>query len=239
MSVNNSHNRCVRAALLASVVITAILAMAGPSWAYDYPVPFCQQNEWLCTENGVKIDGKYIGHDEPSTFFYSSTPGAGNNAIFELVLPKDPPVLPKQTGTGGTFNFQLHPAFWFGMAMCDPQSFPEFSGSCVPDSDTNIFTSTTPSDPKYIGKHPGTVFMEMQFYPPGWVAWPNGDSCDGKHWCAAINIDSFTYDPNTGTDQNPDCLSKVGREPVNFAFITKSGVSDWPGDPLNSVTFHA
>ena len=38
-----------------------------------------------------------------------------------------------------------------------------------PDSDTNIFDGTNPADPDYIGKHPGTAFMELQFYPPGWV----------------------------------------------------------------------
>jgi hypothetical protein len=43
---------------------------------------------------------------------------------YRLVLPRDPPVLPNQRSTGGTFNFQLHPAFWFGIAMCDTQSYP-------------------------------------------------------------------------------------------------------------------
>src|SRR5438552_2926035 len=66
--------------------------------------------------------------------------GSGNNATYLLRLPKDPPTLPKQDGTGGTFNFQLHPAFWFGMALCDNQSAPEFThAACAPDSDTNIF----------------------------------------------------------------------------------------------------
>src|SRR5690349_2873491 len=61
----------------------------------------------------------YVGHDEPSNLFYSSTPGSGNRNSYLLQLPKDPPTLPNGTDSGGTFNFQLHPAFWFGMAMCD------------------------------------------------------------------------------------------------------------------------
>src|SRR5437870_3929168 len=197
MKKTEAH-RAAWAAGLASVAAAAMLAMAGPLMAASDSYPFCEQNEWLCTDNAIpNYQGNYIGHDEPSVLFYSSAAGSGNNATFELTLPKDSPMLPKQNGSGGTFNFQLHPAFWFGMAMCDTQSFPEFTNTCVPDSDTNIFTSTTPSDPNYLGKHPGTAFMEMQFYPPGWVAWPNGTSCDGKHWCAALNIDSLSFNPNT------------------------------------------
>jgi hypothetical protein len=51
--------------------------------------------------------------------------------VYNLTLPTDPPKLPRQDGSGGTFNFQLHPAFWFGMAMCDDQSAPNPAGSFV------------------------------------------------------------------------------------------------------------
>jgi hypothetical protein len=33
-------------------------------------------------------------------------------------------VAPKQDGTGGTWNFQLRPALWFGIALCENQSYP-------------------------------------------------------------------------------------------------------------------
>ncbi len=96
--------------------------------------------------------------------------------------------------------------------------------TCTPDSDTNIKDGTDPAAPDYIGKHAGTAFMEMQFYPPGWVSWPAGVSCDATKWCAALNIDSLSEDLNTGTVNNDDCLNRAGLEPVSFAFITKSGV---------------
>src|SRR6267143_2131008 len=51
-----------------------------------------------------------------------------------------------------------------------------------------FFSSDTGSNPHYIGRHPGTAYMEMQFYPPGYVSWPLGISCDAHRWCAAINI---------------------------------------------------
>jgi hypothetical protein len=195
-------------------------------------------------QQGVKI-GEYIGHDEPSVLFYSQKAGSGNDNTYLLTLPKDPPVRPIQDGSGGTWNFQLHPAFWFGMALCDNQSAPNprYSGAayrnvpCTPNSDTNIFTNTSASDPHYLGKHPGTAFMEMQFYPPGWVKWPVGNSCDATQWCAALNIDSLSIDENNNVANNTDCLNTAGIEPVNFAYITKNGTATSSASPLNPARF--
>jgi hypothetical protein len=159
-----------------------------------------------------------------------------------LTLPTDPSKLPNQAGTGATWNFQLHPAFWFGMALCDDASAPNPGGSsvggqipCSPDSDSNIFTGTTPGAPDYMGLTPGTAFMEMQFYPPGW----GGFGCDQTQWCSALTIDSFSSNSNTGVVNNSDCLNRAGEEYVNFAFVTKNGVPVGPPDPLNqtSATF--
>jgi hypothetical protein len=187
--------------------------------------------------------GTYVGHDEPANLFYSNIPGAGNQMRWQLTLPTDP-----KTGQGNvpssdkkSFNFQLHPAFWFGMAMCDTQSDPNPGRvACAPDSDTNIFDNPDPTAPDSISKHPGTAFMEMQFYPPGWVAWPaaravGGTSCDAKQWCAALNIDSLSRDPINGTVQNATCRAIAGFEYINFAFITKNGVSQAPANPVEST----
>jgi len=193
---------------------------------------------------GVNLD-EYIGHDEPSVLFNSSTPGSGNDNLYNLTLPKDPPVQPTQDGSGGTDNFQLRPAFWFGMAMCDDQSAPNptYSGSpypnttCTPDSDSNIRTGDDPTSPDYIGKAPGGGYMEMQFYPPGWVKWPAGISCDPTRWCAALNIDSLSENSNTGVANNAACLNSAGVEPANFAFLTKNGQSTTPANALNPGRF--
>src|SRR5947207_12564188 len=167
----------------------------------------CSKGAVTCSEvwdsEAVFGENKYIGHDEPSTLFYSNQPGSGNQMRYTLVLPKDPsPVNP--TERGKSFNFQLHPAFWFGMAMCDTQSFPELLSTCTPDSDKNIV------DPAISPRHPGTAFMEMQFYPPGWAPWPAGNSCDATKWCAAFNIDSLSENPVTGQANNAACLAQVG-----------------------------
>ena len=97
----------------------------------------CAAGAITCTEvtdsEAVFGEGVYVGHDEPSTLFYSNTPGSGNQMRYVLNLPKDPsPSNP--TAAGKSFNFQLHPAFWFGMAMCDTQSYPEQVSTCTPDS---------------------------------------------------------------------------------------------------------
>jgi hypothetical protein len=193
----------------------------------------CSTNAWMCTEvyKSIGNNYSYTGHDEPSLLFYSNRKGSGYDNDYTFRLPRDPAVMPNQAGTGGIWNFQQHPAFWFGMAICDNESAPEFTKTCTPDSDTNIKDGENPALPDYIGYHAGTAFMEMQFYPPGWVPWEAGVSCTATQWCAALNIDSFSQDQNTGTLNNTDCLNTAGVEPVGFAFITKNGHPQATVDP--------
>jgi hypothetical protein len=183
-------------------------------------------------ESHKNYKGYYIGHDEPALIFYSNMKGSGNSGVYLLTLPKDPPTVPTQDGSGGTWNFQLHPAFWAGMAICDSQSFPEFTTECEPDSDKNIFDSPNPNNPHFIGKHTGTAFMEMQFYPPGWIGSPQ--LVDPVNYFAALNIDSLNVNGATGELNNLACLEAVGEEPVNFAVITKNGIPILPPNPLGA-----
>jgi hypothetical protein len=213
------------------------LAAGGPGYGH----PFCEQDAATCTELNQPING-YTGHDEPSLLFYSNTPGSGNNSTWTMTLPTDPPKLPRQDGSGGTFNFQLHPAFWFGMAMCDDQSAPNPGGSslgptvpCTPNSDSNIYNSPDPTSPRYVGRHPGSAFMEMQFYAPGWAPWPTATGCKATLWCAALTITSLSQNLTTGQSLNPTCAAITGTEYVNFAFITKNGVSQAPANPMDST----
>jgi hypothetical protein len=202
-------------------------------WGEGYgKLDFCARRPELCTDSVLLHDGKYVGHDEPALAFYSATPGSGNSLTYTFQLPTEPPALPTQNGKSGVYDFELYPAFWLGMALCDSQSYPEFTTACTPDSDANIFAGSDPNAADYIGHHPGAAFMELQFYPPGWVP-----SCDGSHWCAAMTIDSELSDPNHGKSNNQSCNKLVGDEPVNIAFITTSGVADAPADPLNGTKF--
>jgi hypothetical protein len=189
----------------------------------------CAEAAAMCTEvaGSDHVFGHYVGHDEPSVLFYSNKPGSGNHMRYTLTLPKDPSASrPNQPGK--SYAFELSGAEWLGMAICDSQSYPEQVTTCPPDSNKNIL------DPTVSPKHVGQAYLELQFYPPGWIQWPawqvavGASSCNPTMWCAAMNIDSLSLNPVTGQANNPTCLSKVGEEYVNFAFVTKNGKSTGP-----------
>ncbi|MGH3154453.1 MAG: hypothetical protein ACRDOB_27530 [Streptosporangiaceae bacterium] len=168
----------------------------------------------------------YIGHDEPDTTFLSNAPGSGNNVNWTERLGVDPKGTPGDSHPGKDLSkwFELSPAPWFSMAMCDPNSFP--GTACTPESDTNAPTCDGLNcGPTTQGG--GSAFMEMQLYPPGNPPFVDSESCDATHWCAALTIDSYTGTPTTSG--NPVCT-----EPVNFAFIQKNGVPTGPPSPQDS-----
>jgi len=216
----------------ASLTSAPTAATAGPHYWID-----CTKSP-NCTEvaNSQELWGsRYVGHDEPSALFYSNRPGSGNSMSYSLTLPQDP----APTDTYGSFNFELHPAFWFGMAMCDDQSYPEsqlnYGVTCQPDSNVNNVPYPNPTGSE-LAHHAGGAFMEMQFYPPGWALWPPGVSCSATQWCAALNIDSLSENPITGQTLNTVCASRTGLEYVNFAFITKNGVPIGAPNPVDATT---
>ena len=217
--------------LLAGLLTVAgIVVVPSPAAAASYPSykPDCRDSFPLCTEvaNPQEAFGNYyVGHDEPSVEFYSSTPGSGNHAQYQLTIPTEPSG-PFSTTNG--YDFELHPAFWFGMAMCDTQSYPEQMSTCKPDSDSNIV------DPTKTLRAPGVAFMELQFYPPGWIPQFAGSSCDPTRWCVALNIDSLSENPSNGTTLNTPCQSQIlgGVEYINFAFLTLDGKPLGPANPL-------
>jgi hypothetical protein len=231
--------RAVVRVLLTAAAAAAALG-AGAVSASAALRPNCDDLSFTCADlaSHVNYEGEYTGHDEPSLLFYSGRRGSGNDNTYRVTLPRDPAAQPVQDGSGSTWNFQLRPTFWFGMALCDSESAPEFTKTCTPDSDSNIKDSTDPSSADFIGRHSGTAFMEMQFYPPGWASWPAGVSCSPTKWCAALNIDSFNQleEPSGDVDNNADCLESVSEEPVNFAFITRSGAAHAPAGPIDSLT---
>src|SRR5215469_7245690 len=152
-------------------------------------------------------NGHYVGHDEPTVGFYSDVPQSGNNMQWEITLPHERP-LP------ATQSFENFPTFWFGLALCDPGSFP--NGPCIPDSDAN--------DPNAAG----SAFLEMQFYPPGNPPFITQISCDLTHWCASLHINSLEVMSNGGL--NPKCA-----ETTNFAFIQTNGVPTGPAGPVSAT----
>ena len=174
-------------------------------------------------------NGEYIGHDEPDMTFLSTQPGSGNNVTWNETLPVDPSAAPT-VGTPGkdvSHWFELSPAPWFSMAMCDPYSYPQLP--CIPNSNSNA-----PSCPKAFNcpnnSYPGAgaAVMEMQLYPPGNPPFVDNESCSDAGWCAAMTIDSLECTNLYATCQT-DC-----EEPINFAFIQTNGVPTGPAGPGDS-----
>jgi hypothetical protein len=184
------------------------------------------------TWNGRFYDnGQYIGHDEPDMTFLSSQPGSGNNVTWIETLPRDPSAPPgdRHPGSDVSHWFELSPAPWFSMAMCDPNSYPQTP--CIPESDANApAADCLGAVPCTTGVGGGSAFMEMQFYPPGYAPPWVGISCDDTHWCGALTIDALECTEGFATCNN-NCI-----EPVNFALISTDGV---PAGPPNPQEFDA
>jgi hypothetical protein len=209
---------------------TMAMGAAGASAETYGAKPSCAAGKLMCVEvqdpKTAFHTSKYVGHDEPSTLFYSNVPGSGNRSQYQLTIPTQPAgAFSRSKG----YDFELHPAFWFGMAMCDTFSYPETNSTCTPDSDTNIV------DPTKQQSGPGVAFQELQFYPPGWIPQFAGSSCDRTKWCVALNIDSLSENPFTGQTINPTCGSQIlgGTEYINFAFLTLDGKPLAPPNPLD------
>ena len=133
------------------------------------------------SEYGFKDNGHYIGHDEPAAEFFSSRPGSGGSESYQVKLPVEPSSKPNGSFTGPVWTFQNDVTFWFGMVLCDNESYPEGTTVCTPNSDSNIQVPPGPD-------HAGAAFLEVQFYPPGMEGF---GSCDKTQWCAALTIDSL------------------------------------------------
>lgn len=236
-TVSISGILCVAGAMLTGVTASTAAGAVNAAAASPHAAINCEYSS-VCAEvaNSADLFGnEYVGHDEPSTVFYSNVPGAGNHMTYSLQLPRDPsPANPNTPGK--SYQFELNGSIWMGMALCDTQSYPEQVSTCKPDSDSNIV------DPAVSPKHPGTAFLELQFYPPGWVPWPTwqvaigASGCDPTKWCAAMNIFSVSEDPVNGTTQNATCAARTGLEYVNFAFVTKNGRTSSPANPVQSTT---
>ena len=215
-------------------------AGAGKLNFLGYQEPLCTSHASLCADPADNPNGEYVGHDEPSIEFKSGVRGSGHDVTYLMTLPRDPKAFPNASGAGGTtWNFELRPTFWFGLTLCDTESSPEFTKTCTPDSDANDLVGTNPKSTDYIGKHPGNAYMELQFYGPGYVPQFEGFGCTATQYCAAMTIDSRTLDQNNGVENTAACDNYVlgGPEPINWAYITRSGHSQAPANPLFTGTF--
>jgi hypothetical protein len=153
-----------KAALFGALILPALMVSASPALAHSSGGSPVQEHvsarggldcngfsplqktfrHMMCTEiasnseYGFLDNGHYVGHDEPDLGFFSNTPGSGNSMSYQMVLPKDPAGPASGTFSGPVHEFQLTPAIWFGLTMCDNESYPEGTKVCKPDSNSNI-----------------------------------------------------------------------------------------------------
>jgi hypothetical protein len=166
-------------------------------------------------------NGHYIGHDEPSLRFISARKASGSDFSMTERMPADPAAMPtvRRPGHDVTHWFELSVAPWISTTVCDPNSAP--LAPCTPRSDANA--------PHGSFQGAGAAFVELQFYPPGFAPFVDGISCDNKHWCSALTIDSLECTGTGNGSCNNNCV-----EPVNFGFIQTNGVPTGPPSPQKS-----
>jgi len=173
--------------------------------------------------NGRFMDnGHYVGHDEPSVKFISSAPNSGNTFTYYVKLPVDPARPPTNSGTVVDYA-ELSIAPWFGLPLCDPESYPQ--NPCTPDSDRNIGANTP--------KAAGSGFLELQLFPPGFAPFVDDVSCSRRSWCAAIGVFGLESQFNF-KNMNENCP-----ETESFAFLQNNGIPTGPPGPqkIDLATF--
>jgi hypothetical protein len=195
----------------------------------------------LCPEvvDSAQVFGsdEYVGHDEPTGRRCCST---RTNLAPETGCSTRSPCRPtrrrriqrspvRATTSSSTARFG---SAWRYATRSPTQS--RYRRALLAVTATSLTRRSHPSTPE-------TAFLELQFYPRGWVPWPTwavavgADTCSPTKWCAAMNVFSLLEDPVAGTIQNPTCAAKVGIETFQFAFVTKSGVAQARANPLDST----
>ena len=159
----------------------------------------------------------------------SSTPNARVRATTQRIESScrpDPPILP-EAGRHRRRPSTSRTGSRSGSGWTCATTSRHPSSRTIPARRTATRTSSTeptPTQADYIGHHPGTAFLELQFYPPGWVPFQNAISCDATQVVRGDGDLQLQQRPEHRRRQQRR-LPEHGRasSPPNFAFITKSG----------------
>ena len=227
---------------LVALAVVAISALAGRRPRLT-PTPTprpCARRGRSCasTRTTRSAQRRVHGHDEPTVHFTRTGPGTGGNDLtYTMTLPKNPPVKPNQAGTAGTCDFQLRATFWLGLTMCDSAVVAELHSRRASRTATRTRGSRARTRARRTTSASirGTRSWSCSSTSPATSRSSTGFGCSATQWCANLTIDSLSDQDNTGVQQNADCLNNhflVGEEPVNWAYITKSGKSQAPANPL-------
>ena len=242
--------RLLGAALLFALVTALLLASAGTgarttffkSASSAYEEPLCVSHSSLCADIYSNPGDEYVGHDEPSLEFKSSEPGSGNDITYQvptrgsaaeaargrlgrdLELRAAADVVVRAHAVRLRVGPGVHEDVHTGLRRERPRrNRPERSELHRQASRQRVH---------------GAAVLRARLRPQF-----EGFGCAATRYCAAMTIDSLTEGQNTGTGggqpNTPACNNYIlgGIEPINWAYVTKSGVSQAPADPLFTGTF--
>ena len=225
--------------LVAAVAVVGAVGSSGAAAGDDHGLLNCGEGRFVCAETASTRSATRADTPGTTSPRCSSTRTRRDRATRTSTGCSCRPTRRcsrRRTARAATWNFQLRPAFWLGMALCDNQSAPEFTHApCTPDSDTNIFDGT----------RPGGARLHRQASGNGVPRAPVLSAragLRGRPASAATRrsgVSRWRSSASTRTehrhDNNGSCLDTVGPEPVNFAFVTTSGTPHAPPSPLGAT----
>ena len=218
------------------LVAVAALALGVLTGAAHATPPDCDETSALCTEplDAIGYGGAYTGHDEPSLLFYSNTAGSGNSNLYRLQLPTDPKELPNQNGTGGTWNFQLHPGVLARHgALRQPVGARVHARSVHAGQRHEHLRRDRPGRARLHRQAPGHRVPRAPVLPAGL----GSVAARGQLRRDEVVRRDGDLQPQPGPEhghvQQRRLPEHRGAEPANFAFITKSGAPHAPPGPLD------
>ena len=194
---------CLAAAFAVPVASASVNTPSSGTTVPGRPHIDCSQSHFMCTEVGdsEEVFGGPLRRARRAVAALLLHPARIREP--DAVLRRDP------DGPGGPaghpasgYNFQLFATIWFGMVLCDTQSYPEQEKTCTPDSDSNIV------DPRGGGStrhrlHGAAVL-------PAGVRSSSSTASAARRPSGAwrMTIDSLSQNPVTGTASTTRALTR-------------------------------
>ena len=203
--------------------------------------PLCESNRSLCGDP-FKTLGIYVGHDEPSVEFKSASPGSGNDITYRLTLPKDPPQhVRRRTARAAPGTSSSGRPSGSGSRCATRSRRPSTRRPARP---TQTRTTSSEPNPTAAGLHrqaPRQRVHGAAVLRPRLRSAVRGLRL---HGAPVLRRHDDRQPDRPGPEHrrrpnNADCDNYIlgGIEPINWAYITKSGVSQAPANPLFTGTF--
>jgi len=157
---------------------------------------------------------------------------------YVMTLPKDRKTQPTRRVPGRHVELPAAADVLFGLTLCDTESAPEFTKTCKPGSD-GITWSAAIRTRQTISQHPGNALHGAPVLRAGLRAPVRGIRLHRHSVLRGDDHRQPGLNQNTGIANTKACNNFIlgGEEPINWAYITRNGVSQAPANPLFTGTF--